>query len=98
MQRIYLRGQAMPIKDPFDSLTPGLTSPAIGGFEITPDDDVDLPTLPRAIVVGEAGTVAVTFGNGTSVQLPLTAGVIYPIRAQRVLATGTTATGITGLY
>jgi hypothetical protein len=45
-----------------------------------------------------AGDVAVTLKNGDAITLPgLTPGVIYPIRAARIAATGTTATGIKGL-
>ncbi|MEM8654400.1 MAG: hypothetical protein AAGF36_06615 [Pseudomonadota bacterium] len=39
-----------------------------------------------------------TLKDGDTLTLPgLTPGVIYPIRAVRVAATGTTATGIKGL-
>lgn len=89
----------MPITDHFDTMTPGLSSPAIGGFDITPYDGADLATLPRAIMVTGAGDIAAVFKDGTALNLTgLSAGVIYPLRLARVLATGTTATGIKGLY
>jgi len=89
----------MPITDRFESFTSGLTGPIIGGFDVTPTDGADLATLPRAIMVAGGGDLAVVLKDGSLLTLPgLAAGVIYPIRAMRVLATGTTATGIKGLY
>ena len=89
----------MPITDFFETLASGLNSPANGGFDITPDDDADLATLPRALMVGGAGAPAVICKDGSALTLPgLTTGAIYPIRVRRVLATGTTATDIKGLY
>lgn len=88
----------MPITDRYDSFTPDLTGPAISGFDVAPDDGVDLATLPRALMVTDAGDVAVQFADGTAITLPgLTPGVIYPLRPCRIMATGTTATGIKGL-
>lgn len=89
----------MPISDQFSDYNTGLTGPLIGGFDATPDDSADLPTLPRALIVAGGGDVALVFKDGTSMTLPgLSAGVIYPVRIARILATGTTATGIKGLY
>lgn len=89
----------MAITDHFDSFSSGLTGPVTGGFDVTPDDGADLTTLPRALMVAVGGDVAVILKDGTSVTLPgLAAGVMYPVRTTRILATGTTATGIKGLY
>lgn len=89
----------MPVTDPYDSFAPNLTGPAVSGFDITPDDNVDLPTLPRALMVTGGGDVAVQFRDGSSLVLPgLTPGVIYPLRPARILASGTTATGLKGLF
>jgi hypothetical protein len=50
-------------------------------------------------MVGVAGAVKVTFFDGTTVTFgTLVAGVIHPLRVKRVFATGTTATGIIGVY
>ena len=89
----------MPITDHFDSFTPGLTGPVIGGFDVTPVDGADLPVLTRALMVAGGGDVAVVLKDGSMLVLPaLGEGVIYPVRATQVLASGTTATGIKGLY
>lgn len=89
----------MPITDQYDSYDTGLTGPLTGGFDVTPDDGVDLPSLPRALMVSGGGDLAVVLKDGSTLTLPgLAAGVIYAIRTVRILATGTTATGIKGLY
>lgn len=88
----------MPISDTFKDYTPGLSSPICGGFDVIADDAADLPSVTRALMVAEAGDVAVVLKNGETLTLPgLAPGVIYPIRVSRVLATGTTATGLKGL-
>ena len=49
-------------------------------------------------MVASAADLAVVLKSGDAVTLPaLSAGVFYPIRITRVLATGTTATGVKGL-
>lgn len=83
--------------DPFDSNQPGLTSPASDGFAITPSDSTVLTTT-RGIYVGTGGTLVVRTKAGT--QLTFTnvgSGVILPFRCDKVLATGTTASGLIGL-
>jgi hypothetical protein len=88
----------MSISDKFSEYTSGLSSPICGGFDIAPDDATDLSSVTRAIILGAAGDVAVVLKNGDAITLPaLAAGVIYPVRVSRVLATGTTATGLKGL-
>lgn len=77
----------------------GLGAPASTGFAIAPGGATDkLPKVPRAIYVGGAGNLLVVMLDGVQVQfMSLSAGVIYPIRATQVLASGTTATGLVGL-
>lgn len=89
----------MAIADRFQNFVTHPAGPAVSGADIVPDDATDLASLPRALMVTTGGDVAVEFRDGAQLVLPsLTPGVIYPIRAKRVLATGTSATGIKGLY
>lgn len=84
--------------DPFASHQPGLTSPAEGGFAVTPSDTLDLLRTTRAVYVGTAGALRVTLLSGEVVTFSgVQAGVVYPLRLARVMATGTTAGGIVGL-
>ncbi|MGR3699462.1 MAG: spike base protein, RCAP_Rcc01079 family [Roseovarius sp.] len=88
----------MPILDIFEDHLNGLTGPICGGFDVTPSDAADLLQMTRGVMVASAGDLAVVLKSGDAVTLPaLSPGVIYPIRIARVLATGTTATGIKGL-
>ena len=66
---------------------------------ITPHNDNDLADLPKALYIGTGGTIAIIAAdNTTSVSLTVQDGALLPIRAKRVLVTGTTATGIVGLF
>lgn len=88
----------MPI-DPIESHVISATGPIMGGFDIMPHDTNELPTTTRALMVTVAGDVAVETKDGSTLTLPaLVPGTVYPVRLVRVLATGTTATGLKGLY
>lgn len=70
---------------------------AVDAFLITPSDSTDLSEVTRAISLEVAGTLAIITQDGTTITIPgLAVGVLHPIGAQRVLSTGTTATGIVG--
>lgn len=84
--------------DPFGSFTQGLDSPAAAAFAITPSDSTDLPFATRALNVAQTGAIAVLTIRGDTATVFVAAGSAFPIRVQRVLATGTTALGIVGLY
>lgn len=76
------------------------TEPLVKGFAITPDDGTDLSVTTRAIYTGAGGTIALIL-SGDTASLAFSnvpAGVWWPIEAKRVLATGTTATGMIGAY
>jgi hypothetical protein len=76
----------------------GLESPAIGAFAITPSDSF-FAQRTRGIWVGVGGSINVEFQDGTTVVLTaIGSGTLLPLRARRVLASSTTATGLVGLY
>lgn len=83
--------------DAFDEHSPGLESPATRLAAITPSDSQDLAFATRAVTVAQAGSVRLTTVGGDTGTLYLLAGVPFPIRVNRIWATGTTATGIVGL-
>lgn len=84
--------------DPFKTFTPGLDSPATNLFEAIPNDSTDLPYVGRALNVGQSGFVQLTTPNGDTGRVYVAAGITFPIRAQRIWATGTSATSIAVLY
>ena len=61
---------------------------------ITPSNDTDMAYACTCINVAATGTVRVTTVGGSTVDLYVAAGIMFPIRARRIHATGTTATGI----
>lgn len=74
------------------------TASAFGVLSVTPSDSVDLTYAVRAIRVTVGGTVKITCGDGTTVTCAFTDGETRAITATRIWATGTTSTGIEGMY
>ncbi len=82
----------------FNAYQPRLSKAVQDRFEITPSNGSDLAQLSCAIMFAEAGSFAEQLKNSDTITLPeLTLDVVYPLRAARVFATATTATGIKGL-
>lgn len=69
---------------------------ATDGQSVTPSDSTDLSIgFCRGILVGSSGSLKATLVSGTVVTFPsLAAGVIHPVCATRIWATGTSATSI----
>ncbi len=76
--------------------TPVHSSPASSGFVITPNDSATFIST-RALIIGTAGALAVTFVDGTDCIIPNAPAGLLPIQVMKVKATGTTASGIVGL-
>jgi hypothetical protein len=83
--------------DSYKTRASSLQSPAIRLEEVTPSDTGDLAQACRAINVAETGAVRVTTVGGDTATVFVAAGTTFPVRAVRVWATGTTATGIVAL-
>jgi hypothetical protein len=67
------------------------------GFNISPDDNADLPFVTRELFVGVTGNVRVRTVGGSDFTLAVPAGKRLPLRVTRVFATGTTAGNVVGL-
>ena len=85
-------------KDKFAGISQTPVLPANSVGTITPSDEADLEQVTLALNVAAAGTVRVTTNDGAVDDIFITAGSAFPLRVRRVWATGTTATGIRGLY
>lgn len=83
--------------DPYDDHKTALDSPAQHIEVVTPNDSSDLVRTTRAINASGSGTIRLRTLDGSEGDLYVVAGTVMPIRAIRVYATGTTATGIRGL-
>lgn len=86
------------MSDPFESHAEGLESPPSHLSAIVPTDGSDLSQAVRAINVATTGSVRVTTVEGDTATLHVAAGIPFPIRARRIWASGTSATGIVGLW
>lgn len=78
--------------------TAGLQSPAAYISAVIPSDTEDLVSASRAINVATEGFVRLTTVGMTTETVYVAAGMAFPVRARRIWATGTTATGIVALY
>ena len=65
---------------------------------VTPSDTVYLEREPSLLFVAEAGDLSVRLPNGQDILFSCPAGSYLPLRAVRVNATGTTASGILAIY
>ena len=85
--------------DTYRNMVGGLESPAREAVEITPNDAADLANTTRSIYIGVSGDVAVHMAGKTSpvVFKSVPAGVL-PVRVDRVLATGTSASDLIALW
>lgn len=72
---------------------------ANGSVSITANNSTVLDPPARAIYVGGTGDLAVRMAGDatTPIFVAVPAGTVLPISVDKVLATGTTATGIVGL-
>ena len=77
----------------------GIGAPGRFWFGIIPDDDHDLPAMPRCLYIGDAagGDIALVGADGVSQVFTVAQGY-HPLRPKRVLADGTTVTKIIGIY
>ena len=82
----------------FNSVSEDATAPAREWFSITPHDSTPLARKCRSIFVGTGGDVVAVAENGDEVTFTLVDGTILPIQPRLIKETGTTATGLIGLY
>ena len=86
------------MSDRFANTQSSLSSPASSGFAVTPSDAGSFSETSRALYVGSGGNLSVRMLSGETLTLAnVPAGVLLPLRATAVLATGTTASAITAL-
>lgn len=75
------------------------TGPAVNFIDVIPDDELPLEKgVCRGLFVGIAGTLVVADHNDNTVTLHTGGSQYHPLRVARVLATGTSASGIIALY
>lgn len=66
---------------------------------VTGSDTVDLAQWPtQGILVDTSGTLKVSYPNGTTDTMTLTAGIWHSMAVRRIWSTGTSATGLHAGY
>jgi len=80
--------------DPFKNRAPSLSGPSRDLAPVTPDDSNDLPEVALALYIETAGTVSFVSVSGATRSVDVTDYAILPVGVRRVLATGTTASGL----
>ena len=84
--------------DKFSTYADSAANPARQLRAITPSDTENIPFVAKGIFVGTGGTISIlAVGDTEAVALTVQDGAILPIRARRINATGTTATGLVAL-
>ncbi|WP_242414360.1 spike base protein, RCAP_Rcc01079 family [Sphingomonas panni] len=79
--------------DRFGQYADTVTSPGTRATPVVPNDAADLPNIGKALYVGTGGTIVMRGTGGTEARTwkNVPDGALIPFRAQRILATGTTA-------
>ena len=84
----------MPAIDRFHPDSLEIVASIEDAYVVTPSDTVDLQYLTRSVYVGVAGDLKVTLKSGNDITYTNAHIGRHFIRASRIWATGTTATGI----
>ena len=82
------------MSNPFLNRTSAPSGPARDILPVTPSDTVDLSSVAIAIYVETGGALQFVTERGTTRTVNLADHAILPVATARVLASGTTATGI----
>ena len=77
------------------------SSHARNAIEITPSDSVDIQKESIGLSVASSGVIQVTpelAADGSSIEITVVAGAIFPLAVKRVWATNLTAAGVVAHY
>ncbi|MPT47042.1 MAG: hypothetical protein E2598_01315 [Sphingobium sp.] len=82
--------------DNFSSFSDSLNYPSRSLYSVSPNNDTELPMLPKALYIGNGGDVVVRCVDDTNdvVFANVPSGSIIRARVRYVRATGTTASSI----
>ncbi|MBU2867482.1 spike base protein, RCAP_Rcc01079 family [Pacificibacter marinus] len=80
--------------NPFENRAVSLSGPTQDILPVTPNDAADLSDVAVALYAETGGSIAFVTASGQSRTVSVSDFSILPVGVQRVLATGTTASGI----
>lgn len=75
-----------------------VNSPVTGAAAVTPNDSTNLTETTVSLYIGTAGTLKVSFEDGSTATYAAIAAGRHPLRVNRVWSTGTSATNIVAEY
>ena len=87
------------MSDEFALQSQSALTPSENPYAVVPNDAADLPSVPKALYVGNGGTIVLR-GKDSDVDVTFVAvpsGTQLQVRAKRIMATGTTASNIVAL-
>lgn len=93
----YAKAAAITPADGADIPKLANTTPS-GGIAPFPVTEGTAAVSPNAVLVGGSGTIAAQIGGTATGVFSVVSGQVLPIQFNRILATGTTATGLIGLW
>tara|TARA_R110002072_G_scaffold190796_2_gene347689 strand:- start:328 stop:594 length:267 start_codon:yes stop_codon:yes gene_type:complete len=85
------------MSNPFSNRAPSLTGPAADALPVVPSDATDLAEVAIGLYVETGGALSIVTASGQQRTITLPDFSILPVGVQRVMATGTTASGIHAL-
>ncbi|HKL69564.1 spike base protein, RCAP_Rcc01079 family [Salibaculum sp.] len=85
------------MQNPFENRAPSLEGPATDIMAVTPDNTSDLPEVATALYVETGGNLSLVTERGTQRQVAVADFTFLPVGTRRVMASGTTASGIHAL-
>jgi len=85
------------MSNPFENRALALSGPALDIVPVTPNDTVDFADVAVALYVETGGDIQFISAAGNTRTVSVSDYAVLPVGARRVLATGTTATGIHAL-
>ncbi|WP_372840316.1 hypothetical protein [Phaeovulum sp.] len=83
--------------NPFKNRELSLNGPATDILPVSPSDTVDLPLIAPAIYTETGGTIVIVTVAGQTRTVKVADNSVLAVGVSRVMATGTTATGIHAL-
>lgn len=85
------------MSNPFTLRTPSLSGPALDLMPVTPSDTADLSLVAIALYVETGGIISLRTVAGGTRAVEVSDKSYLPVGTTRVMATGTTASGIHAL-
>lgn len=85
------------MRDPLANRAASTAAPATDIIPIVPDDTTDLSEMAMALFIEAGGTLRIVTRRGQTREVVVDDQTFLPVAVGRVLATGTSATGIHAL-